>query len=742
MQHAIDDSKPSHPMTARRGSTRRMGQLAAICLTLAVPAVGQQVDKPAAPTAQEAARLREEMHRMIVHARDKVFPALVNIHVVTVNYWNGKEQKGRAVGSGTIISPEGYVVTNQHVTDNGKKFKCTLADKTEISAEMVGEDPLTDLAVLKLNLSERPDPDKPLPVATFGNSDQIDVGDHVMAMGSPLALSRSVTLGIVSNTERVFTSGLGGDDEDEMELGSGQRTGLFTRWIQHDAMIHPGNSGGPLVNLKGEIIGVNELGGTGMGFAIPSNLARAVTESLIAHGEVIRSYFGVSLRSIEKTGLSHGVLVNSVAQDGPAFKAGIQAGDVILKINGEPVTIRFPEEIPPLMKRLADLPVGDKVRISYERGGQVGEAEIATEKLKKDKGDEAAFRAWGVTAAEITERMARERRLKSTEGVMISSIRSGGPAALAEPSLSWGDIIHVVEGRPIGDLNEFIRCYREIMETEPLPEYLLIEFERSGRSHITLLKPKPDKEEDPPREVPKAWIGIDTQPVLTKLASKLGHPDDRGFRVTRVFPRTRAAETDLKVGDIILSLDGEKLSPRGMQDAGLFSRRVRKLDIDGKATLTVLRGNEKIDVEVPLERTRLTPSEAKRERDRDFEMVVREITFFDRDENHWDDDVTGVIVDQVESAGWAGLGGISGGDLLQRIDDKVITDLKSFRRAMDEIVKKQPERVVMVVLRGIRTNFQYLEPDWKPHEEGEENGAAGKAASQPDGKKDSAKPQQ
>ncbi len=659
------------------------------------------------------APLQENIRHMIEAARDGVFPALVNISVVTMRYWDGKEHKGRATGSGTIISPDGYVVTNQHVTFNGKTFKCTLADKQEISAKLIGEDPLTDLAVLKLNLSELKDPAMKLPVATWGNSDDLRVGDSVMAMGSPLALSRSVTLGIVSNTERVFAGGMG-IDQDSMELEEGQRTGLFTRWIQHDALINPGNSGGPLVNMQGQIVGINELGGAAIGFAIPSNLARLVVNELIKHGEVPRSWVGVSFRPIQKTGYSHGVLVNSVVENGPAGKAGLEAGDLIVKVNGEALTVRFPEEVPPLMRTLAELPIASKVKIAYERAGKSGELEIVTEKLQKDRGDESAFRGWGLTALAITDYMAREWKLDSVDGILVSSIRRGGPAQLAEPALDEDDVIRSIDGKPVKDLAAFIDIYSDIMKRKPLPEYVAVGFERRGRNLVTLLKPTPDKDDDPPREVPKAWIGIATQPVLKELAKRLGHADQLGFRVTRVYPKTRAADAGLQVGDVILSVNGDKVTPRGIQDSGLLERKVRKMSIDDKATLKVLRGKETLDVKLPLERTRLAPDEARRELNRDFELTVRELTFFDRDENRWDDDVKGVLVQQAEPAGWAGLAGVRGGDLIQRVGDYPITDLESYRAAMKKITEAQPDRVVFVVLRGVETRFLFAEPDWKP----------------------------
>lgn len=663
-----------------------------------------------APEGRRADRLREEARAMFTSARERVFPALVNIHVVTVNYWGGKEQKGAAVGSGTIISPAGHIVTNQHVTDNGVKFRCTLTDKREIPARMVGEDPLTDLAVLQLEMDAL-GADAELPVAHFGDSGELRVGDYVMAMGSPFSLSRSVTLGIVSNTERVF----GTDEAEEMQLEYGQRTGLFTNWIQHDAAINPGNSGGPLVNLKGEIVGVNELGGAQMGFAIPSNLARSVVAQLIEHGEVPRSEIGVSFKPLQRTGIEEGVLVNSVVEDGPAHQAGIRAGDVITAIDGEELTVRFIEQVPPLMKRIAERPIGSQLAVTYQREGAGHGAVITTERLRKDKGDEAALRAWGVTAMEITDKMARDRRLDSTAGVLVSGVRSGGPAATAEPPLSWGGVIYGIDGKPVADLPACVELYREIMNREPLPEFLLVEFDDgTGKKNVTLLKPKPDEDPDPPREVRKAWIGIATQPVLTKLAEYLGHENRNGFRITRVYPRTNAAGTELRVGDIIVALNGEPLEPRGLQDVGLLARAVRRLEIGETARLTVLRGAEEREVDVPLEPTRLTQDEARRDQNRDFELTVRELTFFDRDENRWDENVDGVLVVSVEDAGWAGLGGVERDDLIQAVDGRPVTGLPSYRAIMDEIAERKPERVVFVVLRDVRTHFQFVEPDWEP----------------------------
>jgi serine protease Do len=299
----------------------------------------------------------------------------------------------------------------------------------------------------------------------------------------------------------------------------------------------------------------------------------------------------------------------------------------------------------------------------------------------------------------------------------VDSVRGGSPAELAEPPIVSNDVIRRMDNVDVPNLESLIKKYEEIMERDPLPEFVLIEFDRRGKNQLTLLKPRPDKEIDPPREISKAWIGVAVQPVIKKLSEKLGMADAEGFRITRVYPGTGAADGNFRVGDIVVALNGERMKPRGMQDAGMFHREVRKLSIDGKAMVTVLRDGRRTDVEAVLEPTRLMPEEARRDKNRDFELTVREITFFDRDENRWDEKEQGVIVERVEPAGWAQLGGIRSGDVIQRIESSPIRGLEEYRAAIADLTAREPERAVFVVLRGVQTHFQYLELDWKPQAE-------------------------
>ncbi len=680
----------------------------------ATPATPAAAATPAPqPVSVAGVEVAPDVHARITAARDKVFPALVNISVITVSYWGGSETKGGSTGSGTIISQDGLIVTNHHVINDGTSFKVTLADKREVTATLVGDDPMTDLALLRINMKELGDK-ATLPVASFGDSDDLAVGDYVMAMGAPYGLARSFTLGVVSNTERVFTS-FSGDDIQDQEFDFDVSSDIFTRWVQHDALILPGNSGGPLVNLDGRIIGVNTRGGSGLGFANPSSLVKRVVDELSKTGEVTRSTIGANFKSVKRTGYKEGVLVNSVIDGSAADKAGLKAGDVVVAMNGQAISARFPEEIPLVLRRIADMPVGTSVELAYMRDGTSGSVTVTTEKLLKERGKETSLRMFGMSVSEITPKMARNRNLSSTEGVLCIGVRSGGPSQIAEPALNWGDIIKSIDGTPIKTIDEALAAYKTITTKEPIPEYVTIEYDRNGKNNLTLIKPRPDKPDDPPRELPKAWIGIATQPVLRPLSKQLALPEEQtGFRITRVYPRTVAADSGLKQGDIIVALNDKPLAPRGMQDAGMLQRQIRQLAITGKATLKVLRDKQPTDIEVSLERTRITQEEALRDTNRDFELTVRELTFFDLDDNRWTEDTQGVVVASSERAGWAGLAGIAEGDLIQKINNTPITDLASYRKAMDEIAKQQPERVAFFILRGTRTQFKFAEPQWKP----------------------------
>ncbi len=276
-----------------------------------------------------------DIQQAIDNAIARVKPALIRIHVVSVWDNQGREVKEESSGSGVIITAEGHVVTNHHVAGRAKRLVCTLSNKEEVEADLIGTDPVSDISVIKLRNPIK----QKYPFVEFGNSDNLQVGDRILVMGSPLALSQSVTMGIVSNTEMVipdvfmpFKFTLEGED-----------VGSVVRWIGHDAAIYPGNSGGPLVNLNGEIVGINEIS-FGIAGAIPGNLAKKVSLELINQGEIIRSWFGFEVQPLLKSYRGKtGALVSGVIKGSPADKAGILAGDIIVKLAVYDVTVLFNE---------------------------------------------------------------------------------------------------------------------------------------------------------------------------------------------------------------------------------------------------------------------------------------------------------------------------------------------------------------------------------------------------------------
>ncbi|MBT7405130.1 MAG: trypsin-like serine protease, partial [Opitutae bacterium] len=209
----------------------------------------------------------------LAEAVENVYPAIVRIEVVSEQGSSGRMMKSRATGSGVIISKDGRVVTNHHVAGKATRITCRLHNGEEVMADLLGADPMTDLAVLRLRMEDRPTKSRPLTVANFGDSDKVEIGDVCFAMGSPAGLSQSVTRGIVSNVALISPY------KGSFRL-DGENVGELVRWLGHDAIIFPGNSGGPLVNEKGYIIGINEVGIGSLGGAIPSNLARTVSKEL------------------------------------------------------------------------------------------------------------------------------------------------------------------------------------------------------------------------------------------------------------------------------------------------------------------------------------------------------------------------------------------------------------------------------------------------------------------------------
>jgi len=635
-----------------------------------------------------------------------VYPALVRIHIVSEESGSGRMQKQRSSGSGTIISPEGYILTNHHVAGHATRIMVRLADRQELRATLIGTDPLADLAVLKIDKNDLRDPKTPLPVAKFGDSSALEVGDTVLAMGSPAGLSQSVTQGIVANTEMIAPGG-------SMKL-DGESVGEIVRWIGHDAVIFPGNSGGPLVNLKGEIIGVNEVGIGSLGGAIPANLARKVADDLIAHGSVKRSWVGLNAQPLLKTSkATAGILVGGVLEGSPADKAGIKAGDLITNCNGTAIAAsRAPEDLPVFNRMLLEASVGSEISLEGTRDDKPMKWKVVSEQREPAEPREKELISWGITARDLTKLAAKEMLRDDNKAVSVQSVRAGGGAATSKPAIAPGDLILSVADKPTPNLAELIRVSDEITKDKTAPVPVLVTYEHDGRSYLTVVKIGPSTETDKPGLAKKAWIGLDTQVISADLAEALGIPGAKGVRITQIHPGANADKAGLKNGDLLLKLDGTVIPTSRPEDSDVFSSLIRQYKIGTEVTFNVRRGKEDLTIKVPLEASPEGLSELATHECKPLEFNSRDIGQADRVEQKLAPDFKGVLVNNVAPAGWAALGGLSGGDLLISIDGKPTDSIEALKSILDDLEKNRRSPFVLFVRRGLTTRYIELEPTW------------------------------
>ncbi len=428
--------------------------------------------------------------QQLFRARDRVMPALVHIQPVVKDYNTGELKKQAVIGSGVIFDPQGYVVTNYHVAGKAERIICTLSDKEQVSAKYVGGDPPTDVAVLKLDLS---DYKGSIHAAELGNSDSVQVGEYVLAMGSPLALSRTVSSGVISTKDRYFS--------DDVRLPTGEQTGNYNLWIQTDAAINPGNSGGPLVDLNGRVIGINSratLFANNLGFAIPINIVKESIKSILAYGKVTRSYIGIHAQALQELedyfgvgGKTTGVLVASVDGGSPAEAASLRAGDLIQTFNGEPVSARFLEELPAFYKRIASLPPGTTINMGIRRGDSTVALSVVTRPLGDLMGEDFESSDWGFTIKAITHSMQVENQLKDTLGVFVEGVKRVGAAD--DGGLRPGDVIVSLNKEDINTLADFVRLYNDL--TAGKTDKVLLGVKRGGSSRLVVIKPVDKGEE-------------------------------------------------------------------------------------------------------------------------------------------------------------------------------------------------------------------------------------------------------
>ena len=355
-----------------------------------------------------------------------------------------RDHRGGGQGSGVIVSPDGYILTNNHVIDGARTVTITLPDKREFQGKIVGTDPKTDLAVVKIDGQN-------LPTVSWGDATALQVGEYVLAVGNPFGLNSTVTLGIVS------------------ALGRG-RMGItqYEDFIQTDAAINPGNSGGALVNTKGELVGINtaifsQTGGyQGVGFAVPTSMSKPIYESLVKNGKVVRGFLGVSIQDLnpelaKSFGIkdAKGALVSDVKDDGPAGQAGFKQGDIITAYNGSPVG-----DATALQRQVTKTSVGTKVTVRVMRDGQekdltvtIGEQPDTTKTAKAETG-EKDYAFAGVAVQDLDRDTAKELGVKGkAQGVVVTAVEPDSGAEKA--GVMRGDVIREINRQPVKSVKDF-----------------------------------------------------------------------------------------------------------------------------------------------------------------------------------------------------------------------------------------------------------------------------------------------
>jgi serine protease Do len=438
-----------------------------------IPLLLFQLSEPIYADNQKVIKLFDDLQKVIISLSNRIQPSVIHIEVIK----KSDSFKFKSLASGLVVDPDGYILTNEHVVDKAQSIRVTLTSKLEYPAEVIGTDKQTDLALIKIKAEEK------LSVPKFGNSEKIEVGEWVIAVGNPFGFDRTVSFGIVSGKGRVIPF-------------LPEESRLISDFIQTDAAIDPGSSGGPLVNLKGEVIGINSIGlGRGQGFTIPINTALKIKEKLLAAGVIERGWLGLSIQPLNREFAEYfgdekleGILISDVEPDSPAKESGLLPGDIILEFQGEKISAEKEDDLNRFSLLVSESPVGEFSSIKVQRKEKVLDLKVKIALQPKVKAEEYETDL-GFTVKEITDVLYREYMLEDKEGVFVSFVEVGGPASQGE--LLEEDVIKKIEGLKISTLEDFKKALEKVKDQKQI----LLAIKRGKNQRFILIQPGIKKEE-------------------------------------------------------------------------------------------------------------------------------------------------------------------------------------------------------------------------------------------------------
>jgi serine protease Do len=448
--------------------------------------------------------------------------------------------------------------------------------------------------------------------------------------------------------------------------------------------------------------------GGDLAFAIPGPDAARVVNALIEHHYVQRAYLGFRLRSLKGTNFANGVLLNAVDRDSPAEHAGLRVGDLLLTLDGKPVNAPQPIDVPGLQRDIAELPIGRAMTLGIERDGIRSNVKLTTAPYPRDSGVENGYAPFGASLRELTSAMAHRRGLDFNDGLMLTSLRPGGPAATARPALETGDVLRSIGGKPVRTIADLKPWLEKPAKIGPL----LIGFQRSGEDLLTTLRPSyGDRSRTPLPELPNAWSGVEVQPVTTSLATAFGE-GATGYRISRVYPGSPLGAAGAKVGDVVTSIADKPLKPTSDDNTDGFDQAVRELEVGQPAKFGILHGSQASVLTAKLTASPVEVSGLKVLQVSKLRIQARELSFYDRVARHLPTDQNGVFISTVESGGPGGLAHIKGGDIVLSLDGHATPDLDTFSAALALALKSHTPAIPIRVVRGAEVRLLFLDRSW------------------------------